>query len=188
MRGSARGSKKRYAGLLREPDGAGGWRERLVFRGLESVRTDWTPLAREVQHALYLRVFRGEPFETYVRDVADQVLGGQRDRDLLYRKRLRRGIGEYQRNVPPHAQAAAKADRIRVGRGLPAMYDRGGWVEYYITTAGPEHARYHTSPLDYEHYLARQLAPVVDGIAGFLDTSFDEIVGRQLGLFAGIKG
>ncbi len=41
-RGTDRGSKKRYAGLVR----ASGGELSLVVRGLEAVRTDWTPLAR----------------------------------------------------------------------------------------------------------------------------------------------
>jgi len=31
--------------------------------------------------------------------------------------------------------------------------------------------------------LERQLAPVVDGILGFLDTSFAAVTGRQMDLF-----
>src|SRR5690606_5539842 len=48
IRGSELGSKKRYAGIVRE-DG----RERLVFKGLENVRTDWTDLAKTFQEHLY---------------------------------------------------------------------------------------------------------------------------------------
>jgi DNA polymerase-2 len=42
VRGSEEGSKKRYAGLVRRKDGS----DDLVFKGLETVRTDWTPLRR----------------------------------------------------------------------------------------------------------------------------------------------
>ncbi|MDI8107079.1 fimbria/pilus outer membrane usher protein, partial [Salmonella enterica subsp. enterica serovar Anatum] len=37
--------------------------QRMVFKGLETVRTDWTPLAQRFQQELYLRVFRNEPYQ-----------------------------------------------------------------------------------------------------------------------------
>jgi len=103
IRGSELGSKKRYAGLSRR----GGELE-LEFTGLEAVRSDWTPLAREFQRELYRRVFHDEPFEEYVRATADALFSGRRDRDLVYRKRLRRRLEDYEKNVPPHVQAARK--------------------------------------------------------------------------------
>lgn len=53
IRGADTGSKKRYAGLIQDGD-----QQRMVFKGLETVRTDWTPLAQRFQQELYLRVFR----------------------------------------------------------------------------------------------------------------------------------
>ena len=50
--GADTGSKKRYAGLIQE-----GEHQRMVFKGLETVRTDWTPLAQQFQQELYLRNF-----------------------------------------------------------------------------------------------------------------------------------
>ena len=52
VRGSDKGSKKRYAGVVAGRDG-----DQLVFKGLENVRTDWTRLAREFQEELYRRIF-----------------------------------------------------------------------------------------------------------------------------------
>ena len=48
IRGADTGSKKRYAGLIQEGD-----KQRMVFKGLETVRTDWTPLAQQFQQELY---------------------------------------------------------------------------------------------------------------------------------------
>jgi len=173
IRGSDKGSKKRYAGVVAAPGG-----ERLVFKGLENVRTDWTRLAREFQEELYRRVFQQEPFEDYVRQLAAEVLAGRRDARLVYRKRLRRRLDEYQRNLPPHVQAA----RLCRERGLPVP-GRGDWVEYVITTAGAEPAAAPLAPLDYQHYVDRQLEPVADGILGFVGSSFRALVDRQIELF-----
>ena len=56
-----------------------------------------------------------------VKGVAERVLAGEEDARLVYRKRLRRRLDEYERNVPPHVQAA----RLCEQRGLPAPR-RGG--------------------------------------------------------------
>ena len=173
VRGSEKGSKKRYAGVV-ERDGE----TEIIFKGLENVRTDWTMLARGFQSELYRRVFADESFEDYVRELAARVESGDLDEQLVYRKRLRRRLDDYERNVPPHVQAA----RLQVARGHPPP-SRGSWVEYVITTQGAEPAADYRAPLDYDHYISRQLAPVADGILHFLQTSFDEITGGQGSLF-----
>ena len=79
-----------------------------MVKGLEAARTDWTPLAREFQRELFRRVFLELPFDEYVRETADALRRGELDDALVYRKRLRRRLEDYQRNVPPHVQAARK--------------------------------------------------------------------------------
>jgi DNA polymerase II len=172
IRGSDLGSKKRYAGLARR-------RGDLVleFTGLEAVRSDWTPLAREFQRELYRRVFFDEPFEEYVRGTAADLVAGKRDRDLVYRKRLRRRLEDYEKNVPPHVQAALKrAESIPGTRS-----DR--WVRYVVTTRGPEPLENGPRSLDYQHYLDRQLAPAADALLRLKGTSVGEILDAQLRLF-----
>jgi DNA polymerase-2 len=173
VRGSEKGSKKRYAGVVAGPDG-----DRLVFKGLENVRTDWTRVAREFQEELYRRVFMQEPFEEYVRQLVAEVLAGRRDEQLVYRKRLRRRLGDYERNVPPHVQAARRCAE----RGLPVP-TRGAWVEYVIPSGGAEPVARPLAPLDYQHYVDRQLEPVADGILGFVGSSFRALVDKQIDLF-----
>ena len=173
VRGSDKGSKKRYAGIVAGKDG-----EQLVFKGLENVRTDWTRLAREFQEELYRRVFAREPFEDYLLGMVAQVLAGERDSELVYRKRLRRRLDEYERNIPPHVQAARRYQQCGL---VPPS--KGQWVEYVITTSGAEPAAAPSAPLDYQHYVDRQLQPVADGILGFLDSSFSALVGGQKDLF-----
>ncbi len=57
------------------------------------------------------------------------------------------------------------------------------WVEYVITTSGAEPAAKPLAPLDYQHYVDRQLAPVADGILGFVGSSFSALTDKQIGLF-----
>jgi DNA polymerase-2 len=183
IRDSGQGSKKRYAGVIETRDASGAIRETLVFKGLESVRTDWTPVARECQRELYRRIFAGEPWADYLRELVRAIRAGVHDDQLCYRKRLRRPLAEYTRNVPPHVQAARIADDYHQREGLPLRYQRGGWIRYVLTTQGPEPLEYRTAALDYDLYIERQIAPVADGILHFLDTSFAAVAGEQMGLF-----
>lgn len=179
IRGAEEGSKKRYAGLVIEADGS----ERMVYKGLETVRTDWSPLAQRFQQELYRLVFAGEPFAGYVRDYVRRTLAGELDELLVYRKRLRRRLDDYQRNVPPHVRAARMADEHNQQLGRPLQYQSGGWISYLITTAGPQPLERLQAPIDYEHYLSRQLKPVADAILPFVGGNFERLVDGQLGLF-----
>lgn len=178
IRGMETGSKKRYAGMIQE-----GTSQRMVFKGLETVRTDWTPLAQQFQQSLYLRIFRHEPYREYILETIDKLMAGELDEQLVYRKQLRRPLEEYQRNVPPHVRAARLADEHNARLGRPLQYQRRGSIKYIWTTGGPEPLAYQQSPLDYEHYLEKQLAPVADGILPFVDDDFATILTRQMGLF-----
>lgn len=164
IRGTDEGSKKRYAGMVRRSDG----QDEMVFKGLESVRTDWSPLARQFQQELYGRVFRGQPYRDYLQAYVRRTLAGEQDELLVYRKRLRRPLADYQRNVPPHVRAARLADEHNRRVGRPTQYQNGGWISYIITTSGPEPLEILQSSVDYEHYVARQLQPVADAILPFV--------------------
>ncbi|MCG6921884.1 MAG: DNA polymerase II [Acidobacteria bacterium] len=164
-RGTA-GARKRYAGLVE--DG------RVVFTGMEAVRGDWTDLAREVQRELYGRLFRGQPMEEYLRQVVADLRAGLHDDRLVYRKSLRKPPEEYTTTTPPHVAAARKIPGKRRGR-----------VAYVITTAGPEPAEDRRSPIDYEHYLDKQVRAVAEPVLALLGLEFGKVAGtdRQLSLF-----
>ncbi|MDR7105771.1 DNA polymerase-2 [Pseudomonas sp. PvR086] len=179
IRGAEEGSKKRYAGLVTRADGS----DEMVYKGLETVRTDWSPLARQFQQELYLRIFNRKPYQDYVRDYVRKTLAGEFDERLIYRKRLRRPLDDYQRNVPPHVRAARIADDYNDQQGRPRQYHNGGWIRYVITVAGPEPLEVRSTPIDYDHYITRQLQPVADAILPFVDDDFSTLIGGQLGLF-----
>jgi DNA polymerase-2 len=162
LRDSSQGSKKRYAGLTKNG---------VEFTGLEAVRTDWTPLARRFQRELYRRVFTGEAYEPFIHETVAALRAGRLDDELVYRKRLRRELDAYVKNVPPHVRAARQlAEPVRD-------------IAYCMTLHGPEPADERSSPLDYQHYLERQLMPAADTLLHHLGTSLARIIDRQLALF-----
>ncbi len=179
IRGAEEGSKKRYAGLVTHADGS----DEMVYKGLETVRTDWSLLARQFQQELYERIFQRKPYQDYVRDYVRKTLAGEFDDRLVYRKRLRRTLDDYERNVPPHVRAARLADDYNAQHGRPRQYQSGGWISYVITLAGPEPLEVRRAAIDYDHYITRQLQPVADAILPFVDDDFSTLIGGQLGLF-----
>ncbi|MBW1249531.1 DNA polymerase II [Pseudomonas tolaasii] len=179
IRGAEEGSKKRYAGLVVRDDGS----EDMVYKGLETVRSDWSPLARQFQQELYRRIFHRQPHQDYIRDYVRRTLSGELDDLLIYRKRLRRRLDDYERNVPPHVRAARLADDYNDRLGRPRQYQRGGWISYVISVNGPEPLEVRQAPIDYDHYVTKQLQPVADAILPFVNDDFSTLVGGQMGLF-----
>lgn len=178
IRGADVGTKKRYAGLVNKNG-----QQQLVFKGLESVRTDWTQLAKNFQRELYQKVFAQQPVEEYIQQVVKQTRNGELDDQLVYRKRIRRKLEQYVKNVPPHIKAARLADEQNKKAGKPLKFQNRGTVEYYLTTSGPQAKGYVNAPLDYDLYVERQLKSVADAILPFIDTNFDKIVDVQMQLF-----
>ncbi|MEZ8826501.1 DNA polymerase II [Vibrio amylolyticus] len=178
IRGEETGSKKRYAGLIGDAEN-----QKIVFKGLESARTDWTPLSQIFQRQLYKMVFHGECPKSYVRQFVEETLAGQHDDQLVYQKRLRRKLHEYQKNIPPQVRAARLADDINQRLGRPLQYQNKGRIEYLITVNGPEPKEYIKSAIDYQHYIDKQLKPVADAILPFIELDFTRLSEPQLGLF-----
>lgn len=182
IRGSEVGSKKRYAGLIYKSG-----RPKMIYKGLESVRSDWTALAREFQKELYERVFLQQPYKDWLYQHVQALLLGQKDQDLVYRKRLGQPLAGYVKNVPPHAQAAIKLEHwLKEHEQPPRFAYNGGRIEYVVTLNGPEPLwpdGRANSPLDYQHYLEKQLQPIAEAIFHFTGDDFAHIAGIQLSLF-----
>jgi hypothetical protein len=84
LRGTELGSKKRYAGLCRENG-----EDKLIFKGMETVRSDWTELAKNFQTGLYERIFLEQDPRAFICDTIEKTQRGELDHQLIYRKRLR---------------------------------------------------------------------------------------------------
>ncbi|KMT66060.1 DNA polymerase II [Catenovulum maritimum] len=178
IRGSELGSKKRYAGQIVSQG-----ETQLVFKGLETVRSDWTELAREFQTELYKMIFSDQDPSEYIKRVIQETLDGKRDKQLSYRKRLRQKLSAYVKNIPPQVKAARLADQQNQQLGLPMQYQNKGWIKYFITLQGPQPSEYLTAKIDYQHYIDKQIKPVAESILPFIGLNFSQIESRQLRLF-----
>ncbi len=166
-RGSDFGAKKRYAGLLSKNG-----KEELDFVGMESVRSDWTRLAKDFQAELYNRIFNNLEVYDWIKSEVKKVYSGELDNKLIYRKRLRKDVEQYVKNIPPQVKAARMINAVT------------GYIEYVITKRGPIPIELDISDIDYQHYIDKQLKPIADSILALLGLSFDEIISvSQLNFF-----
>ncbi|MFT6102100.1 MAG: DNA polymerase-2 [Granulosicoccus sp.] len=170
IRNSVKGSKKRYAGRIMQGDDT-----QLIFKGLEAVRTDWTPLSKRFQTTLYQKVFDSQPYQQYIMDIVNEVRSGACDSELIYKKRLRRDVSHYEKSTPPHVKAARKQESVS-GQALR----KGDTIAYVITVNGPESIEHLDSQIDYQHYIDKQVKPIADSILVFLHDDFDSIVDAQM--------
>lgn len=170
VRSGRTGSKKRYAGLLRDADGS----QHIEFVGLESVRRDWSEVSKRFQLGLLERVFADQPVDEFVRGFVADLRAGRHDDALAYRKAIRKDLDAYTKTTPPHVRAARLLGE-----------SAGRIIAYTMTHNGAEPAGEETAAPDYPHYVEHQLKPVGDAILRFLGTDFDTLTGaqRQLSLF-----
>lgn len=152
------GAKKRYSGLR-----VSGSKESLEFVGMEYVRSDWTKLAKEFQEGLYRRVFHDENPDVWMRQFVQDVRDGKMNDKLVYRKRLRKRIEDYTKNIPPQVKAALQLE------------NPGREIRYLMTARGPVPESLKPKDIDFVHYINKQLRPIADSLLGLSGKSFDAI-------------
>ncbi|MEQ5874086.1 DNA polymerase II [Pseudoalteromonas sp. NFXS39] len=177
IRGKTTGSKKRYVGKV-EKNGA----SKLVFKGMETVRSDWTELAHKFQTELFEILFSEnyspqlivQAFDRYVK----KLYAGEFDSSLIYRKRLGQHLTDYQKNIPPHVKAAKQhlADNPHLA------FQRGQIIEYVYTPSGAEYFIGEHN-YDYSIYVNKQLLPIAEMIVVDLGTIVSSLSDRQIQLF-----
>ena len=133
-------------------------------------------MAARLQEGMLTRLFTDQDVMPFVKQIADDVMEGKRDDELVYVKRIRKALESYTASTPPHVQAARKAGGTT-----------GPVIRYVIARTGPEPVvpgGRLPGDIDRRHYLERVLRPVADAILIEIGHSFDEAMGepRQLDL------
>jgi len=172
IRGQDSGSKKRYAGLLAAKRG----KPKLYFAGLESSRRDWTALAKKFQADLFALIFANydesdlkNTLTELVKDRHNQLLAGELDHQLIYRKGISKPLKDYTKTAPPHVRAARMLDDFE-----------GRVIRYVMTISGPEPIQKRSgAPFDYHHYSEKQLAPVADMVLRSFGLDYQAITSNQ---------
>ena len=167
---SDRGRAKGYAGLRADGDGS----ERVEIVGMEAVRSDWTDLAHGLQRECLALLFGDcsvAELAACVRTWVASVRKGERDEQLVYRRRLRKPVDAYTRTTPPHVKAAK------------LLASPAGMIRYVMTVAGPQPVGHVRSALDYGHYIERQVRPIVTTIGQVCGLDVGACVSGERSLF-----
>ena len=175
LRDSEEGSKKRYVGASRNSQG----QLDIIFKGMEQVRSDWSPLARRVQYELYRRMFNGLDVAGFLATEIEALKRGDYDNELIFSKRLRRKLDAYQAKASPHVKAARQ---LLEQTGDPRYGRLGTRIDYLITINGPEAVSLRRSAIDYDYYIERQIKPIADPVLFIMKESFSQICTGQMSL------
>jgi DNA polymerase-2 len=173
VKGQKVGTKKRYVGLSDN---------KLIFKGLETVRSDWTQASKIFQQELFRRVFADMPIDEYICSVVSEIRAGMHDNDLIYMKKIRRELQDYV-NTPPHIKACLIANKALTSTGQIPKYKKRSIIEYVMTLNGVMPIELSKGNLDYEHYIEKQIKPIADDVLPFIGKSFDVIISKQINLF-----
>ena len=173
LKGKKIGTKKRYVGLSEGE---------LIFKGLETVRSDWTVISKEFQQELYRLIFNDHPIEDYIYTLVNEIKTGLYNSKLIYMKKIRRNLDDYV-NTPPHIKACLIANKALIDSGHKPKYTKGSKIEYVMTLSGVMPIELSTGKLDYEHYIDKQIKPIADDVLPFIGKSFDKIISQQINLF-----
>lgn len=145
-------TKKRYA--LMDFDG------KLVVKGLERVRRDWAPIAKDTQEAVLREVLTSGDVKKAVEIVRKKVLELKRGVDLkevTIMSQLTRDVDNY-KQIGPHVAAAKKM----IARGQKV---RAGTLIEYVVTKGSGSISERSEPVEFaknydaNYYINNQVMP-----------------------------
>lgn len=163
-------TKKRYA--LIEDD-------KIIAKGLELVRRDWAPIAKDTQQSILLAILKdGAPEkarEIVKKVIKDIASGGVAMKDMVIHTQLTKNLSDY-KQIGPHVMAAQKS--IAKGRKI----ERGSIIRYVIVK-GKEPISKRAIPIedtddleyDPEYYLKNQVLPAVSRIMDSLGYSSEAL-------------
>ncbi len=172
---SGLGAKKKYA--LCDEQG------NLKIRGFESVRRNWSLLARDAQRKVLEIILRNNDLEgakVFIRDLVEQVKQNTIEkRRMVIKTQIQKPISEYE-SIGPHV-AVAKKLRDRGEEVKP-----GDVIEYVILTGSgsvgnrAEPADSVESPnYDTDYYVKNQILPAVESIFRELGVEPEDILKKD---------
>lgn len=189
-------SKKRYVGWSFEKIGEE-WREKMVMKGIETVRRDWCELVGEVlQNVLNTILKEQNPRKAlgYLRGIIKKLHSNEIEIEkLIITKGISKPLHEY-KGVQPHIELVKRLRKRNKG-SAPGVGDRIGFVivkgvELISQRAeDPTYVKEHGLEIDSRYYIENQLLPPLERVFEAIGISKSELVGvgKQLLLFEAIK-
>ena len=169
-------SKKRYAVI---EDGE------IIAKGLELVRRDWAPLAKDTQQGILMAILKEGNTDKaieIVKKVLKRLKSGNVDmKELIIHTQITKKLSDY-KQIGPHVVAAKRIEEhgIKVSKGTIIQYvivkGKGSISDKAIPFEYIEDQEY-----DKEYYLNNQLLPAVSRIMSSLGYSKEDLEGLYYG-------
>ncbi|MGZ9897809.1 DNA polymerase II [Shewanella gaetbuli] len=173
LRGSELGSKKRYVGMKLDKQA----KPQIIFKGMEQVRSDWTPLSKRIQLQLYQRFFNQQDITAFLSSQISLLKQGHFDQELVFTKRLKRNVEDYTAKSTPHVKAAKLMAEYQQQE---QWLKKGAVIKYVMTITGVEPVCDKKWHLDYDYYTEKQIKPIAEPILLLLGESFDNFLNGQM--------
>ncbi|RLE41911.1 hypothetical protein DRJ48_04650 [Candidatus Woesearchaeota archaeon] len=175
MKDTSMGAKKKYALVNKEGE--------ITVRGFETVRRNWSLLAREAQMRVLEIVLKDKDIERaveYIKELIKRVKSNQVSKEMMVIKtQIQKPISEYE-SIAPHVAVAKKL----IERGQKV--EIGDIIEYVIINGSgrigdrAEPAEFVEEPdYDAEYYVKNQILPAVDTIFRELGVDIAEEVASK---------
>jgi DNA polymerase I len=177
-------SKKRYAGISVEPRGDG-WEEKIVMKGIETVRRDWCDLTGEtLKNTLNIILREQNPKKAlaYIKEIIMKL--GRNEipvEKLVVTKSISKSLKEY-KGVQPHIEVMKKMKK-RDPANAPGVGDRIGYVIVNGTqmmsmrAEDPEFVKSNKMKIDSKYYIENQILPPLERVFEAIGISKTEILG-----------
>ncbi|MEM5844328.1 MAG: DNA polymerase domain-containing protein [Candidatus Aenigmatarchaeota archaeon] len=184
-------TKKRYAGWSFEKSN-GEWKEKIVMKGIETVRRDWCDLVSKTLYKvldIILKEQNPKKALRYVREVLTKLSRNEIPiEDLIITRGITKSLKEY-KGVQPHIELVKKL-RKRSPAGAPGIGDRIGYVIIQGTqllserAEDPEYVKTHNLKIDSKYYIESQLLPPLERVFDALGVKKSELMsfGRLLSI------
>lgn len=177
-------SKKRYAGISIEPRD-GGWEERVVMKGIETVRRDWCDLTGETLNTvleIILREQNPKKALAYVKEIILKLGRNEIPIDrLVVTKSISKSLREY-KGVQPHIEVMKKMRKRDISTA-PGVGDRIGFVITHGTqlmsmrAEDPDYVKKNNLKIDSRYYIENQIIPPLERVFEAIGVSKSELLG-----------
>ena len=172
IKGSDKGAKKKYA-LIRENN-------TLKITGFETVRRNWSPLAKDIQKEVLQLVLEDKKEEaiTHVKRIIQELKDGKTNpQKLILKTQITRPLNQYS-SIGPHVLVAkkleAKGEKIEPGTTVEYIISQGSGLVRERAVLPEELNKY-----DVNYYLNNQLIPAINSIFEQLGVTQDELLGKS---------
>ncbi|MFH0711290.1 MAG: DNA polymerase domain-containing protein [Candidatus Aenigmatarchaeota archaeon] len=177
-------AKKRYAGLSMEKT-ENGWEEKIVMKGIETVRRDWCDIvSKTLYDVLEIILKEQDPKKAfkYVKGILSRLEKNDIPLDqLLITKSISKSLGEY-KGVQPHIELLKKMKK-RNPASAPGIGDRIG----YVIVKGlqlmseraedPDYVKRNNLHIDSKYYAESQILPPLERVFEAIGIDKTELLG-----------